>query len=200
MRIFLAGASGLIGVRLVPLLVEEGHEVAGMTRTAGKASMLEELGATAVVCDVYDAGALAEAVTSFQPDVVMHQLTDLPDTVAEMGSYTSRNSRMRAEGTRNLLAAAAAAGASGFFAQSIAWEQPADEARAVTAEYERMILGAGGVVLRYGQFYGPGTFHPEPARVPKPPRVHIDDAAAQTIPALEAPGGVTLVIDDRAQA
>ena len=77
MRIFLAGASGLIGVRLVPLLVAAGHELAGMTRTPSKVSMLAELGCEPVVCDVYDADALRAAVVGFAPEMVMHQLTDL---------------------------------------------------------------------------------------------------------------------------
>ena len=196
MRIFLAGASGLIGIRLIPLLTEEGHEVAGMTRSSAKAAELAELGATPVVCDVYDAAALTSAVSEFAPDLVMHQLTDLPDDVSEMGAYRARNDRMRGEGTRNLLAAASAAGASRFIAQSVSWEQPSDDARAVTAEHERMVLGTGGVVIRYGQFFGPGTFYGDKA--PKPPRIQIDDAAFQTLAALEAPAGVTLVIDDRA--
>src|SRR5579859_247390 len=200
MRIFLAGASGLIGVRLVPLLVEQGHEVAGMTRSADKAAMLTSLGAVPVVCDVYEASGLTEAVSSFEPDLVLHQLTDLPDSVADMNAYAARNRRIRQEGTRNLLAAAVAAGASGFIAQSVAWEQPNDESKAVTAEYERMVLAAGGVVIRYGAFYGPGTYYPAPDRLPKPPRISLDDAAAQTLVALEAPAGATLVIDDRALA
>jgi hypothetical protein len=93
MRVFLAGASGVIGRRLVPLLVADGHEVAGMTRTPGNAEMLCELGAEPVVVDVYDAEALRDAVVAFAPDLVMHQLTDLPDEVeriAEMGAANSR--------------------------------------------------------------------------------------------------------------
>ena len=120
MRIFLAGASGVIGVRLIPLLVTEGHEVAGMTRSPGKVEMLRELGAEPVVCDVYDAGALTAAVTAFRTEMVMHQLTDLPDTADQITDYRDRNNRIRTEGTRNLVAAMNAAGAERLIAQSIA--------------------------------------------------------------------------------
>jgi uncharacterized protein YbjT (DUF2867 family) len=195
-RIFVAGASGLIGVRLVPLLVEAGHEVAGMTRSPEKTGLLRDLGAEPVICDVFDAEALAEAVETFGPDTVFHQLTDLPDKVGDMASFGARNDRIRGEGTHNLLAAAVAAGAEQFIAQSIAWDQSDDARRAVTAGHERTVLEAGGVVIRYGQLWGPGTYYETapPAR----PRIHLDDAARMTLPALDAPPGVTLVIDDRA--
>jgi uncharacterized protein YbjT (DUF2867 family) len=195
-RVFIAGASGVIGVRLVPLLVAAGHTVAGMTRSPGKAGGLRELGAEPVVCDVFDAGALTHAVAAFAPEVVFHQLTDLPDDVARIGAFGARNSRIRGEGTRNLLAAAAAAGAVRVIAQSISWELPTAAGRAVTAGHERAVLSAGGVVIRYGQFYGPGTYYQDTP--PQPPRIHVDDAARQTLPALIAPPGVTIVADDRA--
>jgi len=104
---------------------------------------------------------------------------------------------MRSEGTRNLLAAAAAARADRVIAQSISWELPNPGRRAVTAAHERAVLAANGVVIRYGQLYGPGTYYP--SAPPEPPRIHVDDAARQTLPALAAPAGVTLVADDRAQ-
>jgi nucleoside-diphosphate-sugar epimerase len=196
MRIFVAGATGLIGSRLVPLLVEAGHEVAGMTRSPDKAGSLRDLGAEPVICDVFDAGALAEAVAAYGPDSIFHQLTDLPDNVTDMASFGARNDRIRSEGTHNLLAAAVAAGAEQFIAQSIAWEQSGEARRAVTASHERTVLEAGGVVIRYGQFWGPGTYYETtpPAR----PRIHLDDAARLSVLALEAPPGVTLIIDDRA--
>ena len=196
MRIFVAGASGLIGVRLVPLLVAAGHEVAGMTRSPEKAGLLRDLGAEPVVCDVFDAGALAEAVAAFGPDSVFHQLTDLPDNVADMASFGARNDRVRSEGTHNLLAAAVAAGAEQLIAQSIAWDQSDEARRTVTAGHERTVLEAGGVVIRYGQLWGPGTYY-ETAPPPRP-RIHVDDAARLSMLALEVPPGVTMVIDDRA--
>jgi nucleoside-diphosphate-sugar epimerase len=195
-RIFIAGASGLIGIRLIPLLAGDGHLVAGMTRSPAKATVLRERGALPVVCDVFDAGALAQAVAAFRPEVVFHQLTDLPDDAADLARYRDRNDRMRGEGTRNLLAAAVAAGAARVIAQSISWELPSEHRRAVIARHERAVLQAGGVVVRYGQLWGPGTYYP--AAPPNPPRIHVDDAARQTLPALEAPPGVTIVADDRA--
>jgi nucleoside-diphosphate-sugar epimerase len=195
-RIFVAGATGLIGIRLVPLLVEAGHEVAGMTRSPDKAGRLRDLGAEPVICDVFDAEALAEADAAYGPDCVFHQLTDLPDNVTDMASFGARNDRIRSEGTHNLLAAAVAAGAEQFIAQSIAWEQSDETRRSVTASHERTVLEAGGVVIRYGQLWGPGTYYETtpPAR----PRIHLDDAARLSVLALEAPPGVTLTIDDRA--
>jgi nucleoside-diphosphate-sugar epimerase len=195
-RIFVAGASGLIGIRLIPLLAADGHRVAGMTRSPGKATLLRERGALPVVCDVFDVGALTQAVVGFEPEIVFHQLTDLPDDVADLARYSDRNDRMRIEGTRNLLAAAAAAGTARVIAQSISWELPGEHRRAVTAAHERAVLQAGGVVIRYGQLWGPGTYHP--AGPPDPPRIHVDDAARQTLPALAASPGLTIVADDRA--
>jgi len=198
-RIFLAGATGVIGIRLVPLLTGAGHLVAAMTRSPDKTRRLAELGAEPVVCDVFDTAALRRAVAAFRPDLVMHQLTDLPDDASQIRSYGDRNDRMRTEGTRNLLAAAAAgAGAGRFIAQSISWDIPVPERRAATAEHERLVIDAGGVVIRYGQLYGPGTFYE--AEPPQPPRIHVDDAARLTLPALDAPPGVTIVVDDRALA
>jgi nucleoside-diphosphate-sugar epimerase len=183
MRIFLAGASGVVGVRLVPLLVAAGHEVAGMTRSPGKTRMLRELGAEPVVCDVYDARALTEEVTAFDPGLVMHQLTDLPDAADQISDYRDRNNRMRTEGTRNLIAAMRAARAERFMAQSIAWRPPAGGE--AVEEHERMVLDAGGVVLEYGTFYGAGTYGGE--RVPDPPRIHVEEAARRTLELLDAP-------------
>jgi nucleoside-diphosphate-sugar epimerase len=191
MRIFLAGASGVIGIRLVPLLVAQGHVVAGMTRSQAKADRLRELGAEPVVCDVFDAAALADAVTAFGSDAVVHQLTDLPDRVDQLPDFVDRNDRIRTEGTRNLVAAARAAGARHLLAQSIAW-RPAGHAGAVE-EHERQVLDFGGVVLRYGQLYGPGTFYQE--ELPSHPRVHIDRAVRETPSHIEAPSGVVVIAD-----
>lgn len=192
MRIFVAGATGVIGVRLVPLLVAAGHQVAGMTRSPRKAELVRELGAEPVVCDVFDAAALAGAVAAFRPDLVMHQLTALPDDVAEIEGYLAANNRIRTEGTRNLLDAARQAGARRFVAQSVAWQLPGEGGVAV-AEHEDMVLRAGGVVIRYGQFYGPGTYHP--STPPPPPRIHIDEAARRTLPAMDLPAGIVVIAD-----
>jgi nucleoside-diphosphate-sugar epimerase len=192
-RIFLAGATGVIGVRLLPLLVERGHLVAGMTRSQGKAEALRALGAEPVVCDVFDAAALEEAVVAFRPGAVLHELTDLPDDEALTSEFRPANARIRREGTRNLLAAARAAGASRFLAQSVAWEIPGDGGAAV-AELERSVLEADGVVLRYGRLYGPGTWYEQTP--PTPPRVHVDEAAKRTVEALSEPSSVITVVDD----
>lgn len=192
MRVFVAGASGVIGRQLVPLLVADGHVVAGTTRSEAKAGMLRDLGAEPVVLDVYDAEALRDAVVAFGPDLVMHQLTDLPDHASEIAAGRAANARMRVEGTDNLLAATRAAGATRFLAQSIAWEIPGEGAKAV-AHLEQATLDFGGVVLRYGQFHGPGTYYEE--EPPEPPRIQIDDAAARTAELLEAPSGIVTIVD-----
>jgi nucleoside-diphosphate-sugar epimerase len=193
-RIFLAGASGVIGRQLTPLLVEAGHTVAGTTRSAGKADLLRGLGAEPVVVDVYDAGGLRDAICNFAPEMVMHQLTDLPDDAAELAASRDSNARMREEGTANLVHAARAAGASRFLAQSIAWDLAPEYAERLE-EHERLTLGfhGAGVVLRYGQFYGPGTyFEDEP---PDPPRIEIAEAARRTLHALDEPTGVVLIAE-----
>ncbi|MFD6156080.1 NAD-dependent epimerase/dehydratase family protein [Nocardia sp. NPDC060256] len=191
MRIFLAGATGVIGTRLVPLLVAAGHEVAGMTRSATKAGQVRDAGAVPVICDVYDLDALTAAVVDFRPDMVMHQLTDLPDNVARLAESADANSRIRTEGTHNLIAAAHAAGAKRFLAQSIAWE-PAGRAD-VIQDHDAAVLAIDGVVVKYGQFYGPGTYYE--GELPPHPRIHVDDAAAQTLPLLDAASGVAIIAD-----
>lgn len=194
MRIFLAGASGVIGVRLVPLLRQDGHTVVGMTRSPEKAERLRGLGADPVVCDVYDADALRQTVVEAAPDMVMHQLTDLPDDIARLVFYARRNNRIRTEGTRNLIAAAQAAGAERLLAQSIAFRAPG--ATRAVRRHERMVLDAGGVVIRYGMFYGPGTFSGEKRRPPNP-RIHLEEAARRTVELLDVPSGVVVVAEDR---
>lgn len=191
MRIFLAGATGVIGVRLIPLLIAEGHVVAGMTRSIEKTVQLRELGALPVLCDVFDSEALVRAVTAFKPDAVIHQLTDLPDRLEDISRYASRNDRIRTEGTRNLLQAAHEAEASRFLAQSIAW-RPAGRA-AVIDEHEEAVLGADGVVVRYGQFYGPGTYYPDDK--PPHPRIHVDEAARATSSLIDHPSGIVTIAE-----
>lgn len=193
MRIFLAGATGVIGQHLVPLLVAEGHEVAGMTRTPGKVDWLRSLGAEPVICDVFDRDALFEVVDRFAPDVVVHQLTDLPDNPAHVLAQAATNNRMRREGTMNLVDAAQAHRVR-VIAQSVAWLLPGDGGVAVEF-HERTVLDARGVVVRYGRLFGPGTyFKGEP---PPAPRVHVADAARRTLAAFDAPSGVIVTIDDR---
>src|SRR4051794_35633400 len=142
-RVFLAGASGLIGVRLIPLLVGAGHVVAGLTRTPAKADGLAALGATPVVADALDREALIAAVRDFAPDLVMHQLTDLPDDAAQLEAARADHARLLREGTRNLVDAA---GTARVVAQSIAWDAGGDLGRAY-AELEAMVLERGGAVI-----------------------------------------------------
>ena len=125
----------------------------------------------------------------FQPEAVVNELTDLPD---EPAATNEGNARIRREGTRNLLAAARAASVSRFIAQSVAWQVSGDAGAAVT-ELERLVLAAGGVVLRYGRLYGPGTYYE--GEKPEPPHVHVDAAARRTVVALDAPSGIVEVAD-----
>ena len=192
MRVFLAGASGVIGIRLLPLLVGQGHVVAAMTRTSAKAERLRQLGGEPVVCDVFDAERLAGAVTRFRPDAVMHQLTDLPDRLDELDAGAAENDRIRSEGTRNLIAAARAAAADRFVAQSIAWRSPGPRGEVVD-QHERRVLEIGGVVARYGRLYGPGTYYED--TLPPQPRVQIGDAVRATPPLLEAPSGIVTIAE-----
>ena len=141
---------------------------------------------------MYDADALRAAVVRFRPDAVMHQLTDLPDDAAKIPEAAARNDRMRREGTRNLLAAADAAGAERILAQSIAWEQPGDRG-SWTREYENSVLNVSGVVIRYGQLYGPGTYFE--TEQPSPPRIQIDEAARRTMTILDAPPGIVEIVE-----
>ena len=193
MRVFVAGGSGVIGVRLLPLLVDAGHVVVAMTRTPGKLDLLRGLGAEPVLCDVFDADALTAAVVAARPDAVVHQLTDLPDDPAQLVAGRRSNARIREEGTDHVLAAAALAGAGRVVVQSIAWLIDGERAPSVV-HLERATRAAGGVVLRYGQWYGPGTYHPHGP--PPPPRVHVDVAARATLDALGLEPGTYTVTDD----
>jgi nucleoside-diphosphate-sugar epimerase len=190
---FLAGASGVIGQQLIPRLVEAGHTVGGMTRSESKAEVLSRLGAEPIVVDVFDRDALIQAVRDFRPDVVLNQLTDLPDDVTKIGDHAERNARIRSEGSDNLIEAARQSGSPKLFAQSVAWELPDGPDALAVAELERSVLAEDGVVLRYGQFYGPGTYNEQ--EHPADPRVHIDRAAERTLEALDAPSGVVIVVD-----
>jgi len=191
-RIFLAGATGAIGTRLLPLLGS--YEVFGTTRFAAKADVLRGLGAQPVVVDVFDAAALAKAMLAAKPEIVIHQLTDLPPGLdpARMAEATTRNARIRIEGTKNLIAAALAAGARRLIAQSIAWEPQGVSAQGV-ASLEQQTLQFGGIVLRYGRLYGPGTGKDDaPAELP----CHVDVAARAAVTAAErGEPGIVRVLD-----
>jgi hypothetical protein len=187
-RIFVAGATGVIGLRLIPLLVAGGHTVAAMTRTASKANALRALGAQPVVCDVFDATSLQREMLAFLPEILIDELTDLPDDPGRVRELERLNNRMRREGTRNVLEAAHAADVDTLIVESVAWKLPGDSQAAVD-EMERATLAEGGIVLRYGRLYGPGTYYQ--VEKPDPPRIHADDAARRTLLALfAAPGSV----------
>ena len=206
-RIFLAGAAGAVGRSLVPQLVRAGHEVWGTTRSKERAAALEAAGATPVVVDVFDRDALSVAVKVARPEAVIHQLTDLAKVASGPipGSVLEANARLRKEGTRNLVVAAIACGARRFVAQSIAWmyakgpephaegdplDRDATGAAAISlagvVALERLTLESPplvGVVLRYGQLYGPGTWNTaQGGRVP----VHVDAAARAALLAVGA--------------
>ena len=220
MRIFLAGATGVIGRRLGLLLRDARHEVAGTTRNPEKAARLQAIGITPVVVDVFDADAVARVVTDARPDVVIHQLTDLPSAPGTPGYAAGQeaNRRLRIEGTRNLVRAATMAGVRRMIAQSIAFvyaagegmreeSDPLDTAAEPPRQFtvqgvvalEREALqtpGRAGVVLRYGYLYGPGTWYDAP---PKPPSVHVDAAAHAALLAIDKGSGLyNIAADDGA--
>jgi hypothetical protein len=193
MRVFLAGASGVIGQRLIPRLVQAGHVVGGMTRSPGKTELLSGLGADPILCDVFDREALIRAVRDFRPDIVLNELTDLPDDVTQIGDHAELNARIRTEGNQNLIEAARQSGSPKILAQTVAWKLPDGPDALAVAELERSVLAEGGVVLSYGQFYGPGTYHED--QLPEEPRVQIDRAAERTMQALGEPSGVVAILD-----
>lgn len=197
MIVLVAGASGVVGQRLLPLLRQDGHQIVATTRSPAKAAALRALGAAPVIVDVFDKAALVLAVQAAKPDVIIHQLTDLPDVwdPAQTDAVLESNARLRRDGTRNLMAAAEDAGVKRVVAQSIAWiyasgEGPRAESDPLdTAEgpwkvsvdgviaLEQAVLntaGVDGLVLRYGRFYGPGTWTATPQGTSP---LHVDAAA-----------------------
>lgn len=182
MKVFVAGGSGVIGRRLIPLLVAAGHQVTAMTRDAARGDALRSLGATVAIADVFDAARLGDVFSESAPDMVVHQLTSLPRAIdpRKIRAQLAANDRVRTEGTRNVMMAALASGVRKVVAQSVAFEYapegpmvkhesdrlwddaPGPIGRAVGAihQLERAVTGTpgiDGVVLRYGYFYGPGT-------------------------------------------
>ena len=238
MRVFIAGATGAIGRPLVSMLREAGHEVTGMTRSEERAQGLREAGAQAVVCDALDGDGVRSAMAEASPEVVIHQLTDLPQEFGMRYTYGA-TSRLRTEGTRNLLEGARAAGARRFIAQSIAFlyhpgnppvndedartlaGSPGKFGEAIDAviELERTVTGTEGMeglALRYGFFYGPGTWYAPGTKLVRTVKrrwfpvigdgsgvfsyIHIADAASATVAALErgSPGVYNIVDDEPA--
>jgi nucleoside-diphosphate-sugar epimerase len=213
MRIFLAGATGAIGRRLTVLLRRAGHDVVGTTRSQTKAAALQALGAVPAVVDVYDATKLKLAVFAAQPDVIIHQLTDLPQVIDPntLPAALAANAKLRIEGTRNLVDAALALGVRRMLAQSIAFayapgegtqteDHPIHPAQAGVIALEDAVTktkGIDGVVLRYGRLYGPGTWTPVPNGAAP---LHVDAAAHAALLALTraAPGIYNIAEDDGA--
>ena len=236
MRVFVAGGSGVLGRRLVPQLVALGHQVTATTTSAAKLDLLAQLGADGVVMDGLDAVSVGEAVAKARPDAIVHQMTAI--SVAHAGKPDFRHfdrwfattSRLRTEGTDHLLAAAEATGVSHFVAQGYAswngirqggWvkteEDPLDLLAGTAAHagmvaighVEDVIVKAGGAVLRYGWFYGPGAIDDlvEVVRKRQFPVVgggtgysswvHLNDAASATVLAVEQQvKGVFNIVDD----
>jgi nucleoside-diphosphate-sugar epimerase len=238
MRVFVAGATGAIGRPLLEQLVAAGHEVTGTTRSEAKAEIVRAAGARPVVCDALDAAALRGAVAEADPEVVVHQLTALPDRFQPRNrSIYDATNRLRGEGTRNLLEAARESGARRFVCQSIAFAYapgpkpdvkdedaplaldappPFGEGVRVTQAMERSVVEADwleGLVLRYGWFYGPGTYYGEDGSITRDVRkrrfpvigkgtglssfIHVDDAATATVTAVGGgPPGIYNIVDD----
>jgi nucleoside-diphosphate-sugar epimerase len=240
MKVFVAGASGAIGQPLVRRLFAAGHEVTGTTRQRERAAEIEGAGAKAVVCDVFDPAALEEAVAAAQPEVVVNQLTSLPQKYnPRRSSFYAATDRVRREGGHNLVEAARKAGAKRFLTQSIAFlyapegdrvkdegarpftDAPGHFAGAVEAMvgHENEVVESAdfeGLVLRYGQFYGPGTYYAPDGHLGREVRhrrfpvvgsgagvfsfLHVEDAAGATVAALDrgAPGIYNVVDDEPA--
>jgi nucleoside-diphosphate-sugar epimerase len=231
MRVFVAGASGAIGTRLVPQLIDRGHEVIGTFRSPGNAERVRALGAEPIALDLLDARAVRKAVLESEPEAIVHQATALADARFSRNldrSFAPTN-RLRTEGTDALLAAAREAGVRRFIAQSFASfryareggpvkteNDPLDpnppagagETNAAMRHLDQAVTDAGGIVLRYGGFYGASNDGLlEPVRKRRFPIVgngggvssfiHLDDAAAATVLALEHDGaGIYNIVDD----
>lgn len=164
-----------------------------MTRSPGKMELLSRLGAEPIVCDVFDRETLMRVVRGFKPDIILNELTDLPDDFAKLGDYSILNARIRSEGNQNLIDAARQSGSPRILAQSIAWQLPEGPGARAVVEQQRAVLAEGGVVLSYGRFYGPGTYHEQDK--PEEPRIQIERAADRTVEALSAPTGVIVIVD-----
>jgi nucleoside-diphosphate-sugar epimerase len=230
MKVFVAGASGAIGQPLVRQLVERGHEVVGMTRSNAQA--IEALGAQAAVADAFDADAVRNAVVSVKPDVVVNELTDLgrPLNPRKYDEWLAGTNKLRREGTKNLIDASVAAGVPKFISQSVAFayrfdpgtkteDSPiigaaaGDMGEAMESLEQQTLNAPGGIVLRYGFFYGPGTAYAAGGQQIEMirkrqmpiigkgegcfPFIHVEDAAAATVAAIErAEPGIYNVVDD----
>jgi nucleoside-diphosphate-sugar epimerase len=212
--IFLAGAAGAIGKRLLPLLLDAGYQVFGTTRSEARAAELSAAGAIPVIVDAYDAAALTRAVVAAGPRIVINQLTDLPFGLDPllMVEGRARNARIRQVGTRNLVCAALEARSERLLSQSIAWAyapgtlphretDPLDGVMPSVQQLEQQTLGSeplAGIVLRHGLLYGPGTGMDRPES--NPVIVHVDAAAQATLLAIErSAAGVYNIVENGGQ-
>src|SRR3954452_22587673 len=236
-RVLIAGATGQIGRLLTPALVSAGDEVFGLARSDASAAQVRGLGATPVRGDALDRAEVIAAVAEARPDVIVHELTSIPREVPNPRKFAESfgpTNRLRREATRHLVDAAAEVGAGRVLAQSIAFAYRAegapevvDEAapldieakgawgeiaRAVSALEETVLGGPGGVVMRYGAFYGPGTPYSRDGalgqlvlrrRFPvvgggegRQPFIHLDDAVSATLALMERGSGVYNIVDD----
>ena len=206
-KILVAGASGVIGRRLCRLLVEDGWRVTGTTRSPEKVAGLRAIGVEPVLVDVFDDRVLHSVVTKARPNIVVHQLTDLPPGLdpAKMAEGRVRNARIRDIGTRNLIAAAVDCGVNRMVVQSIAfvyepgpkpYREESPLSAASVASFEQQVIDAAlvGIVLRYGKLYGPGTGFDNP---PSDGPVHVDAAAdAARLAVTRGEAGIYNVAED----
>lgn len=195
LRIFLAGATGAVGIVLSRLLSNKGYSVYGMTRKKEKAEILKSLNVEPIILNVYEKDKLHNFIIKIQPDIIIHQLTDLPFGLPEdkMEEGLIRNERIRDIGTRNLISAARKTTVKRFIAQSISFmyedgEKPFLEnhnlSSPILARFENLVLNQNfvGIVLRYGRFYGPNTGNMQSEGVCK---VHVDAAAYAALLAID---------------
>ncbi|WP_394295364.1 NAD(P)H-binding protein [Thermoplasma acidophilum] len=180
-------------MKLLPLLLAGGYFVAGMTRSPEKVRILENVGAKPILCDVYDPEDLEASIVSFDPDIIISLLTDLPDHARYVRDYSERNNRMRTEGVRNLLSAARAADSPKLIVESVAWTLERESAEAVDI-MEKMVWEYGGIVIRYGRLYGPGTYYQND--LPAKPRIHVDRAAILTAESILSEEKIIVIADE----
>lgn len=235
MKILVAGATGAIGLPLVRALTTLGHEVVGMTRKGGGVDRLREVGAKVLFVDAFDPKAVRSAIEVAAPDIVIDQLTWLPANPAEIVKSLPNDTRLKQVGSANLLAASQELGVSRFIVQSrgffldasegkladesakLRYDAPGEVGKSarVTGEHDDRVIASSsleGVVLRYGFFYGPGTWYRPDGAIAEQARngqsaiigegkgvwsfVHIDDAVAATVASLTAKPGIYNIVDD----
>ncbi|PEY60939.1 dTDP-glucose 4,6-dehydratase [Bacillus cereus] len=222
MKIFVVGATGVIGRSLLPLLIKNGHTVFAMIRTTSQVEAMKKVGAIPVIADVFNREAVFSVLEETNPDIVIHQLTSLSSWNFE------DNTKIRTKGTRNLVDAAKNVGVQKIIAQSISWAyEPGDtfatekDSLHITASAPRQVTVNGilkleeavtelpeSVILRYGTLYGPGTWYAENGLIANQVRnneiiasdgissfIHVEDAARATMLALNWPSGIVNIVD-----